>query len=97
MDLNDYFRQPKRPTSAPTYGSSIRNKCHSFNSVDDVDKPSHARAIGRLISLNKDGTQEIDLRKPPHGPYGFYIAKGNAKYNHGEITAVCLVIDNFLI
>ena len=56
----------------------------SMTSLDRVDKPQHFRAIGKLRQLNPDGTQLIDLHKPPHGPYGFFIARGSAKYLHGK-------------
>ncbi len=47
-------------------------------------EPTHFRSIGKVIKLHSDGTQELELHKPPHGPFGFYIAKGNARYNYGK-------------
>ena len=55
-----------------------------MTALDAVDSPTHFRPIGKLLHLNPDGSQILELNKPPHGPFGFYIARGNAKYNHGE-------------
>ncbi len=56
----------------------------SMTALDRVDSsPTHFRQIGKLLAINPDGTQHLELIKPPHGPFGFYIARGNAKYNHG--------------
>ncbi len=55
-----------------------------MTALDRVDSsPTHFRQIGKLLAINPDGTQHLELIKPPHGPFGFYIARGNAKYNHG--------------
>ena len=48
-----------------------------------MERPTHFRPIGKLRQLNPDGTQVVELMKPPHGPYGFCIARGNAKYGRG--------------
>ncbi len=70
---------------------SRKGKSSSLTALDSVDSPTHFRPIGKLLHLNADGSQVLELNRPPHGPYGFYIARGNAKYNHGECcTAVCL-------
>ncbi|XP_033105200.1 uncharacterized protein LOC117107597 isoform X2 [Anneissia japonica] len=49
----------------------------------DVTRPTHLRKVGRLLQLNKDGTQVIELVKPPSGPFGFYIAKGKCNSEAG--------------
>ena len=54
-----------------------------MTTLHSVDSPTHFRPIGKLLNLNPDGTQALELNKPPHGPFGFYIARGNVKYNHG--------------
>ena len=75
------FLRPSRLSS-----SNQINKKHSssMTALDAVDSPTHFRPIGKLLHLNPDGSQVLELNKPPHGPFGFYIARGNAKYNHGE-------------
>lgn len=48
--------------------------------------------IGRLIKVNPDGTQVIQLYKPENGPIGFFIAKGNPKCGNGKIIEKTLSI-----
>ena len=53
----------------------------SATAASPVDNPNHFRAIGKLIEVcAEDGCQLIQLNKPPHGPYGFYI--GSQTHNH---------------
>ena len=54
-----------------------------MTALDDSDTPKKCQPIGRLQQINCDGTQVIELSKPKDGPFGFYIARGSAKYNHG--------------
>ncbi|XP_071496178.1 uncharacterized protein [Diadema antillarum] len=49
----------------------------------DVTLPTHGRKIGRLLAVKPDGTQVIQLVKPPNGPFGFYIAKGTSSHGDG--------------
>ncbi|ELU17304.1 hypothetical protein CAPTEDRAFT_79524, partial [Capitella teleta] len=49
--------------------------------------PQHVRSIGKLMHVNEDGTQIIELARPKDGPMGFYVAKGNAQYKHGEFAS----------
>ena len=70
----------------PSSVRSMKNG-NTTTTISVVDKPTHFRAIGKLKQLNVDGTQVVELMKPPHGPFGFYIARGNAKYNHGQYSA----------
>ncbi|CAH1271598.1 PARD6A [Branchiostoma lanceolatum] len=65
---------PKRPSSA---------RGEQDLDTSSVSSPGHFRTIGRLVKMMPDNTQVIELIKPPHGPFGFYIARGNEKYNHG--------------
>lgn len=58
------------------------------NLPDQVADPTHFRPIGKLRELNPDGTQVLELCRPPGGPYGFYIARGNVKYNYGKSLSV---------
>ncbi|XP_046578012.1 uncharacterized protein LOC124285789 [Haliotis rubra] len=51
--------------------------------VNTVDVPTHFRCIGKLKEVNPDGSQIIELSKPPDGPIGFYIAKGTVNYDYG--------------
>jgi len=74
----------KRPQSAPANKGQARSQ---IAISEPVDKPTHFRAIGKLRKLNSDGTQVVELVKPPHGPFGFYIGRGNAQYNHGVFVS----------
>ncbi|CAH1787296.1 unnamed protein product [Owenia fusiformis] len=71
-------KSPRRRSLSP----SLKRSSSSL-SINSVDSPTHGRVIGKLLALNTDGSQVIELKKPPHGPFGFYIAKGSAKYNNG--------------
>ncbi|XP_071097524.1 uncharacterized protein [Haliotis cracherodii] len=51
--------------------------------ISTVDMPTHFRCIGKLKAVNPDGSQIIELSKPPDGPIGFYIAKGTVNYDYG--------------
>ena len=63
-------------------GSQVRSS--STSALNRVEMPRHYRQLGRILSVSPDGTQMIELMRPPHGPYGFFIARGKARYNHGE-------------
>eukprot|EP00058_Branchiostoma_floridae_P007052 XP_002592540.1 hypothetical protein BRAFLDRAFT_69057 [Branchiostoma floridae] len=69
---------PKRPSSA---------RGDQDLDTSSVSSPGHFRTIGRLVKMMPDNTQVIELIKPPHGPFGFYIARGNEKYNHGVFVS----------
>ncbi|KAI8518467.1 hypothetical protein Bbelb_044840 [Branchiostoma belcheri] len=69
---------PKRPSSA---------RGEQDLDTSSVSSPGHFRTIGRLVKMMPDNTQVIELIKPPHGPFGFYIARGNEKYNHGVFVS----------
>ena len=82
-----------RPPRPKTSGKINKKNSSSMTALDSVDSPTHFRPIGKLLHMNPDGSRVLELNKPPHGPFGFYIARGNAKYNHGEYSGF---IDNFL-
>jgi len=47
----------------------------SWRSSTSIDSPRHFRPIGRVLSYNSvDDTTVIELTKPQHGPYGFYLS-----------------------
>ncbi len=52
----------------------------------DVTSPSHMRKVGKLLHLNSDGSQVVELVKPPSGPFGFYIARGTSNFGSGKYT-----------
>jgi hypothetical protein len=41
-----------------------------------IDNPTHFRPIARILSYCNDGTLTVELTRPPHGPFGFYIERG---------------------
>ena len=50
----------------------------------DVTSPSHLRKVGKLLQMNPDGSQTVELIKPPSGPFGFYIARGTSAIGSGK-------------
>ncbi|XP_071948843.1 uncharacterized protein [Antedon mediterranea] len=68
-------------TSFSSTSSYTRPRRSTFET--DVTVPTHLRKVGRLLQLNEDGTQVIELVKPPSGPFGFYIAKGKCNSEAG--------------
>lgn len=73
-----------RSSSAPL--SRYKKHSSSLTSLNTVDGPQNFRPIGKLKQLNPDRSQIIELVRPPKGPFGFYIARGNIKYGGGEGT-----------
>ncbi|XP_064650201.1 uncharacterized protein LOC135501806 [Lineus longissimus] len=73
------------PISGSKLGRALKMRSHSLTDVSSlrVEDLRHFRPIGKLVSLNMDGSQTILLNKPAHGPFGFYIARGTSKYKHG--------------
>jgi hypothetical protein len=85
------------PVSGSRLGRALGMRSHSLSDVSSiprVDDLKHFRPIGKLVSLNMDGSQTILLNKPPHGPFGFYIARGTSKYKHGMLPVflICVVV-----
>jgi len=51
----------------------------------DIENPRHFRQVGRVLSHNvADGTTTIELVRPPHGPYGIYLARDGDDLQNGE-------------
>ena len=73
---------PCRHKSASVIGLYNRPQRSTFDT--DVTSPSHGRKVGHLISRDPDGSQVIELVKPPAGPFGFYIARGTYDFGSGE-------------
>ncbi|XP_077986938.1 uncharacterized protein LOC144441254 [Glandiceps talaboti] len=71
-------RRMQRPSSARSDRSISSRKSSS-----SVTSPNYLRKVGRILKSNVDGTQVIELVRPPSGPFGFYIARGNEKFGRG--------------
>ena len=71
-----------RHKSASVIGLYNRPQRSTFDT--DVTSPSHGRKVGHLISRDPDGSQVIELVKPPAGPFGFYIARGTYDFGSGN-------------
>lgn len=48
-----------------------------MDDLDPVSRPSYFRHIGQVISTGPGMVQTIELNRPSHGKFGFYIAQGN--------------------
>ncbi|XP_032884245.1 uncharacterized protein KIAA1614 homolog [Amblyraja radiata] len=44
-------------------------------SVEDIGSPNHPRFIGQVMETFADGSLLLQLYKPAHGPFGFFISR----------------------
>ena len=59
----------------------------SDSSRSDIESPQHFRPIGHVLSHNvADGTTTIELVRPPHGPYGIYLARDGDDSHNSEFV-----------
>ncbi|GIZ00101.1 PDZ domain-containing protein [Caerostris extrusa] len=49
------------------------------------NSPIHVR--GQLLQLNLDGSQVVELTKPPTKPYGFFVARGRVRNSKGVFVS----------
>ena len=54
-----------------------RPKTPLIDIVDSSHATSNIRPIGRLLQLNPDGTQLLELIRPPNGSLGVQLTQGN--------------------
>ena len=47
-----------------------------MDELDPVSQPSYFRHIGQVVSMGPGMIQTIELNRPSHGKFGFYIAQG---------------------
>ena len=97
-DCNDSYVMVPSPATYTCLNSSISTvirvlrqlsrhagrQSSSMTALDGTAQPKKCQPIGMLQKINLDGTQIVRLLKPADGPFGFYIARGSAKYNHGK-------------
>ncbi|XP_064415541.1 uncharacterized protein KIAA1614 [Latimeria chalumnae] len=55
---------------------------HSL-SVEDVGSPNFMRTVGRVVEAYPDGTFLLELSRPLHGNFGFYICLENGRADKG--------------
>ncbi|XP_022085302.1 uncharacterized protein LOC110976394 [Acanthaster planci] len=80
-DNTDSKRNLHKKRSASISGLYVRPQRTSEET--DVTSPSHMRKVGKLLNINSDGSQTVELIKPPSGPFGFYIARGTSNFGSG--------------
>ncbi|KAK3588508.1 hypothetical protein CHS0354_022982 [Potamilus streckersoni] len=61
-----------------------RQQWSSCQDLDSIQSSSEFQSLGKLLQLNPDGSQLIQLIRPSNEQLGFFIAKGNAKFNNGN-------------
>ncbi|XP_030351317.1 uncharacterized protein KIAA1614 homolog isoform X2 [Strigops habroptila] len=52
-------------------------------SVEDIGAPSRLHAVGRVVEVFPDGTSQLELQRPPHGAFGFYVTSGHGRPDKG--------------
>ncbi|XP_026709195.1 uncharacterized protein KIAA1614 homolog [Athene cunicularia] len=52
-------------------------------SVEDIGAPGRLRAVGRVVEVFPDGTSQLELQRPPHGAFGFYVTSGHGRPDTG--------------
>ena len=77
-------RKPPLPPGGSISRGTSKEVWAALTSEEGVEHIRHFRPIGKVKAQNPDGTLQLELQKPPHGPYGFYVARGVDKYKHGE-------------
>ncbi|XP_006816485.1 uncharacterized protein LOC102801825 [Saccoglossus kowalevskii] len=80
---NERMKQEKKMQQRPGSARSDRSISSRKSTTSSVTSPNHLRKVGRILKSNVDGTLIIELVKPPSGPFGFYIARGNEKFGRG--------------
>ncbi|XP_076436580.1 uncharacterized protein LOC143276079 [Babylonia areolata] len=55
--------------------------------VDSSHADKDIRPIGRLLQLNPDGTQLLELIRPPHGQLGVQLTQGNEETLQGKFVS----------
>ncbi|KAK7505125.1 hypothetical protein BaRGS_00003695, partial [Batillaria attramentaria] len=67
-----------------TWPKPVRKKnSHPTIAVDSSHASSDIRPIGRLLQLNADGTQLLELIRPPNGNLGIELTEGNEEFENG--------------
>ncbi|XP_053381041.1 uncharacterized protein LOC123551801 [Mercenaria mercenaria] len=69
--------------SLETMESSNHHQPVRKQSRETVSLQQEIQPMGKLLKVNPDGTQIIQLVKPENGPIGFFIANGSGKYGNG--------------
>ncbi|XP_038063852.1 serine/arginine repetitive matrix protein 1-like [Patiria miniata] len=88
-----FSKKDKKQESADSPGKLNKRRSASLSGLHvrpqrtsegtDVTSPSHMRKVGKLLNINSDGSQIVELIKPPSGPFGFYIARGTSNFGSG--------------
>ncbi|CAL1271285.1 unnamed protein product [Larinioides sclopetarius] len=85
--LTGSFRKKKRKTRPPM--AEVVAQASSNPEWDehplDPNSPIHVR--GQLLQLNLDGSQVVELTKPPNKPYGFFVARGRVRNSKGVFVS----------
>ena len=86
-DLMVYFYSATAGSASIESSSSLSSEkrrqwasCHTLSSKEGLED---SRPVGKLQRMNPDGTQVVELTRPPNGPLGFFIAQGSSKYKQG--------------
>lgn len=75
-----------------TRKTSSKGENNSTNSTP-VGNPDFFRPIGKAIEVYDDGSRLVNLSRPPHGPYGFYVGTNDAKPGNTTLHTVIVIID----
>ena len=70
------------------FRNRVRRASESSNLTSrqsDIESPQHFRPIGRVLSHSDDGTTTVELVRPPHGPYGIYLARDGHDLDNSEL------------
>ncbi|GFQ95338.1 PDZ domain-containing protein [Trichonephila clavata] len=85
--LTGSFRKKKRKSRPPM--AEVVAQASSNPEWDEQpsgpNSPIHVR--GQLLQLNLDGSQVVELTKPPSKPYGFFVARGRVRNSKGVFVS----------
>ena len=69
-------RKPARRAVSDRSSRKEKRWIDHMDDLDPVSRPSYFRHIGQVISTGPGMVQTIELNRPSHGKFGFYIAQG---------------------
>uniref|UniRef100_A0A7M4EK81 KIAA1614 n=1 Tax=Crocodylus porosus TaxID=8502 RepID=A0A7M4EK81_CROPO len=57
-------------------------------SVEDIGTPDLVRTVGRVVEVFPDGTNQLELQRPPGGTFGFRVSSGNGRPDTGPLLVL---------
>ncbi|XP_015927296.1 uncharacterized protein [Parasteatoda tepidariorum] len=86
--LTSSFRKKKRKNrGSPTAEVVPQTGSNSEWNDQTNSQNTQLNVLGQLLQLNLDGSQVVELTKPPTKPYGFFVARGRVRNSKGVFVS----------